>query len=178
MPDLIGRLAGACCPGGPAGGDRPADGDVSRGRPMLGRREQPAVPGKALARDDVGNRGLADPRGSDRFGRPLPRSYSYLWCRCAGSSARTLGAAVTPACRRTLDPVPTPAIHSQPGSVFLKCRPRVMNSPWSLCDSTCRCTFTDSIVADSPALARARINAAACREPGTHLTPRQAQAGT
>src|SRR6266851_10352840 len=52
MPDLIDRLTEACGAGGPAGRDAPADGDAAAGVPGLRRREQPAVPGLALARDD------------------------------------------------------------------------------------------------------------------------------
>src|SRR5258708_27641780 len=52
MPDLIDRLTGAFSAGGPAAGAAPADGDEAAGVPGLGMREQSAVPGLALARDD------------------------------------------------------------------------------------------------------------------------------
>jgi hypothetical protein len=51
MLELIDRLTEACCAEGLAAGDGPADGDAAAGA-GLGRREQPAVPGPALARDD------------------------------------------------------------------------------------------------------------------------------
>ncbi len=129
MPDLIDRLTEACCPGGPAAGDGPADGDAATGVPGLGRREQPAVPGLAVARDDPsGIEELRTGEAPGGQGRALPRS--YRWCCCAGSSAGPLGAVLTPACRCTPDPVPPrPAIHGQRGPAFLKCRARVGTGP-------------------------------------------------
>ncbi len=82
MPDLIDRLTEACGAGDPAAGDAHADGDAAAGVPGLRRREQPAVPGLALARDDrhAPRRPLAlGPRGSSRVPRHLGPCPMECW---------------------------------------------------------------------------------------------------
>jgi hypothetical protein len=85
-----------------------------------GIREQPALPGLALGRDDPP--GIGDLRTA-------AIATGYRWC-CAGSCTGPEGAVVTPACRCTPDPVPPrPPIHGQRGPAFPKCRARVGTVP-------------------------------------------------
>jgi hypothetical protein len=109
-----------------------------------------------------GIRELRDRRRSRRAGPAIPRN--YRWCCCTGSSTGPLGAVMTPACRCTPDPVPPPSRHCRSSADrHFSNAGRVGNSPRRLCDSTCGCTFADSIVAESPAPARGPASGPAAR---------------
>jgi hypothetical protein len=129
LPDLIDRLTGACCPGGPAAGAGSADGDAAAGVPgdRAGENSQPFLAWHLVAMTGRESGSCGPAR--------LPAGRA---CHCHAVTAGVAVPALPPGRRRSRDartPLyarsgSTSSGHSrQRGPAFLKCRARVGTVP-------------------------------------------------